>query len=320
MIGSNPSRQLCYNAIMDHSIVFMGSPSFAVPSLEALIASYNIAGVITQPDRRAGRGRNLQAPPIKEVALAHNISVLQPTSLRKDKEAMNQLRSWDPELIVVAAFGQILRQDVLELPVKGCVNVHASLLPRWRGAAPINAAILHGDEQTGITIMLMDEGIDTGPILSQRSTPITTHDDAAALSDRLSRIGAELLIETLPQYLSGDITPRKQEETKATYAPMLSKKDGELDFGRSAEYLARQVRAYHPWPGSFTTWNNNILKVLHAHAVSGAGGQAGKKAVHQGLPAIQTKDGLLVLDEVQPAGKKASPGKNFLLGARDWGK
>ena len=187
---------------MTPSTVFMGSPDLALPILQALAAHYPIVGVVTQPDRPAGRGQALTPPPVKVLAEKLALPVIQPRRLR-EPEAMERLRSWAPELIVVAAFGQILRPEVLDLPRYGCINVHASLLPRWRGAAPIQAAILHGDADTGVTIMKMDPGVDTGPLLSQRSLPISPQDTAASLSEKLSALGAELLLETLPAYLKG---------------------------------------------------------------------------------------------------------------------
>src|SRR5581483_10813336 len=188
-------------------IVFMGSPDFAAPSLQALARHYHIVGVVTQPDRQAGRGREMKSPPIKKLALELGLPIIQPEKLR-DPSAMDQLRLWAPDLIVVAAFGQILRPEVLALPPRGCVNVHASLLPRWRGAAPIQAALLAGDSQTGVTIMLMDKGVDTGAIISQSAIPIETDDTGGSLFEKLSRLGADLLIETLPRYISGELRPQ----------------------------------------------------------------------------------------------------------------
>jgi methionyl-tRNA formyltransferase len=305
------------------SIVFMGSPEFALPTLRVLDSNYSITGVITQPDRPKGRGQSLTSPPVKELALELDLPVIQPRRLR-EPEAMAQLRAWQPGLIVVAAFGQILKPDVLDLPRFGCVNVHASLLPRWRGAAPIQAAILHGDAQTGVTIMHMDSGVDTGPILSQRAIPILADDTAASLSERLAILGADLLIETLPSFLTDELVPQPQNETLATYAPMLKKEDGLLDFTQPAPYLARRVLAFNPWPGAFTLWHGQILKICRAHPISNQQGFAtnltpGMPFIHQSLPAFFTGDGLLVLDEVQPAGKKPMPGKVFLSGARGWG-
>src|SRR5512145_994434 len=190
-------------------IVFMGSPDFALSTLKALAEHYEVIGVVTQPDRASGRGRELKPPSVKLLAQELSLPVIQPEKLRQP-EAMEQLRAWNPDLIVVAAFGQILRKDVLELPPHGCINVHASLLPRWRGAAPINAAILHGDEETGVTIMQMNVGLDTGPMLAKRSIRLTRDDTAGSVSQALSALGADLLIETLPRWIAGRITPTPQ--------------------------------------------------------------------------------------------------------------
>jgi len=245
------------------------------------------------------------------------LPVMQPERL-KQPDAMAQLQEWQPDLIVVAAFGQILRAAVLDLPRMGCLNVHASLLPRWRGAAPIQAALLHGDAESGVTIMRMNPGIDTGDMLSQRTIPILPDDNAGSLSQKLAELGAELLIETLPGYLDGTLHPQAQDETLATYAPMLKKEDGELDFTQPAEALARRVRAFTPWPGAFTHWQGQPFKILRAHAVPGNTSTPGLKTVIDGLPALGTPDGWLVLETVQPAGKKPMPGKAFLQGAREW--
>jgi len=305
-------------------IVFMGSPDFALPPLQALHENYPVVGVVTQPDRAAGRGRELKPPPVKTRALELGIPLIQPEKLR-EPEAMEQLHVWAPDAIVVAAFGQILKQEVLDLPKFGCINVHASLLPRWRGAAPINAAILNGDEETGITIMKMDAGLDTGPILSQRAVRIQPDETAGSLFEKLSTLGADLLIETLPKYIAGEIEPRPQPEEDATYAPMLKKEDGLLDFSHQAVELERKVRAFNPWPGTYFKWDGNRLKVHRAspstspNTGSGPGKmRVGKRLIVSGLPAVVTSDGLLVLEEVQPAGKKPMPGEAFLAGARNW--
>jgi methionyl-tRNA formyltransferase len=299
-------------------IVFMGSPEFAVPPLRSLAQHYKVVGVVSQPDRPAGRGQALTPPPVKVVALELGIPVIQPARLRQP-EAMEQLTAWAPDLIVVAAFGQILRPPVLALPPFGCVNAHASLLPRWRGAAPINAAILHGDVQTGITIMLMDPGVDTGPILSQRAVTILPDDTAPALSERLSLLGADLLLETLPGYIRGDIQPQPQDDTLASYAPMLKKEDGALDFRQTAVELERRTRAFQPWPSAYLEWSGGPLKILRASTVDTPGMvPPGQRLIHQGMPAIQSGAGLLILEEVQPAGKKPMPGRVFLQGARNW--
>ena len=294
----------------------MGSPDFALTTLRILAQNYQVVGVVTQPDRASGRGRELKAPPVKTLAQELNIPVIQPQKLR-EPEAMQQLQDWQPDLIVVAAFGQILRKDVLELPQFGCINVHASLLPRWRGAAPINAAVLAGDEETGVTIMKMDVGLDTGPMLSKRSIRIKPDDTAGSLFEALSTLGAELLIETLPAYLDGSITPQPQPEEGATYAPMLKKEDGLLDFTQPVVELERRVRAMSPWPGAWFQWNGAPLKIHKAHVGEGKA-EAGQRVIEQNQPGVGAGGGVLILDEVQPPGKKSMSGKAFLSGARNW--
>jgi methionyl-tRNA formyltransferase len=298
------------------SFVFMGSPDFSLTTLRALHENYPVLGVVTQPDRAAGRGRELKPPPVKTLALELGIPIIQPEKLRQP-EAMEQLRAWSPDVIVVAAFGQILRQEVLDLPPFGCINVHASLLPRWRGAAPINAAILHGDDETGVTIMKMDAGLDTGPILSQRAMRIEPDETAGSLFEKLSVLGASLLIDTLPGYLAGEIEPRSQPEEGMTYAPMMKKEEGRLDFSQPADELERKVRAFNPWPGTYFEWNGMLIKV-HRASQSPGKKREGEYLVVDGLPAVGTSNGVLVLEEIQPAGKKPMDGKAFLAGARNW--
>jgi methionyl-tRNA formyltransferase len=298
-------------------IVFMGSPDFAVPTLRALVAAgYNLVGVVSQPDRPAGRGKQLTSPPVKVAADELGIATIQPERLRQP-EATQQLQAWAPDLIVVAAFGQILRSDLLDLPRYGCINVHASLLPRWRGAAPIQACILAGDEQSGVTIMKMDPGIDTGPMLSQKAIRLDADETGGSLFERIATLGAELLLETLPRYISGELAPQAQPAEGATYAPMLKKEDGLLDFSQPAIQLERRVRAMSPWPGAYFPYDGGPLKVRRAHVAEGQA-EPGKRIIFAGQPALGTTSGLLVLDELQPAGKKPMPGKAFLAGARNW--
>lgn len=301
---------------MSIKVVFMGSPDFSLSALNALVKNYEVVGVVTQPDRASGRGRELKAPPVKTLALELNLPVIQPEKL-KQPEAMDQLRAWNPDVIVVAAFGQILKKEVLDLPRYGCINIHASLLPRWRGAAPINAAILSGDEETGVTIMKMDVGLDTGPMLSARKIRIKPDDTAGSIFQSLSTLGANLLIETLPDYFSGKLTPQPQPEQGATYAPMMKKEDGLLDFTQPAEALERRARAMNPWPGAWIQFKDAVLKV-HKARVGQGNGEAGKRYIDQGQPAVYARSGSLILEEVQPAGKKPMNGKSFLQGARDW--
>lgn len=301
---------------MEIRVVFMGSPDFALPTLSTLVKAFTVVSVITQPDRPAGRGRQIQPPPVKSLAIELGLPVLQPPSL-KGPEVVEQLQNIAPDVIVVAAFGQLLREDVLSLPPFGCVNVHASLLPRWRGAAPVQAAILN-DAVTGVTIMKMDKGLDTGPILSQRSLPISEEMTAGELSDCLSQMGADLLVETLLNYLTGEIQPNPQDDTQATYAPRLSTADGALDFTLPAAYLARQVRAYHPWPGTFQFFNGIRLKILKAHHSAFPDAIPGNRYIYEAKPAWGTVEGLLVLDEVQAAGKTRLKGEEFLKGTKAW--
>jgi methionyl-tRNA formyltransferase len=301
---------------MDLKIVFMGSPDFALPSLKMLIEAYDVVGVITQPDRPAGRGKKTISPPVKEIALEQTIPVIQPLRLRD--EAIQQLRHWNPDLIVVVAFGQILRQNVLDLPKFGCINVHASLLPRWRGAAPIQAALYHGDAESGVTIMKMDAGIDTGPILSQHKVDIQEADTAITLGKRLSELGAALLLKTLPGYLNGTIEPIPQPNEGATYVSMIQKTDGFLDFNRSAHALINQIRAYNPWPGTYFDRRMDRFKVHEAWVDFTVKNEAGQPCIIDGYPAVGTPHGNLVIKTIQPSGKKPMPGDVFLRGYREW--
>lgn len=298
-------------------IVFMGSAAFAVPSLYALAAGYPVAGVVTQPDRPSGRGRRLTPPPVKVAALELQLPVFQPARLR-DPDALAQLKAWSPDVIVVAAYGQILRLPVLELPPHGCLNVHASLLPRWRGAAPIQAAIAAGDARSGVTIMLMDSGIDTGPILAQQGTAILGDWTGGRLGEELATLGAELLVETLPVYLDGRLHPKPQPAEGATYAPLLKKDDGRIDPSLPTVQLALQVRAFEPWPGSFLSWRGLRIVVREAQASSGGPAEAGFIALMQGTPAIRCSDGWLALHRVQPAGKRPMTGEEFARGTPDF--
>jgi len=294
----------------------MGSPDFSLPTLRALDLVFNVVGVVTQPDRPAGRGRALQPPDVKVLAQSLGLPFIQPATL-KDPDALSQLEAWSPDVIVVAAFGQILREYVLNLPRYGCVNVHASLLPRWRGAAPVQAAVLH-DDVTGVTIMKMDKGLDTGPILSQREYPIPDEMTAGTLFDELARMGAELLIETLPAYLEGKIQPQVQDDEKATYAPRLKKTDGELDLTQPAGDLSRKVRAFNPWPGTFQFFDGMRLKIHRAHRAAKHDAVPGNRYIVDDKPAWGTGAGLLVLDVVQAEGKRKTSGEAFLRGAKNW--
>jgi len=302
---------------MESRIVFMGSPDFALPILEALHHSSSVVGVVTQPDRPSGRGRRIQSPPIKLLAEKLSIPIIQPQTL-KDGNAFKQIRMWAPDVIVVAAFGQILRTNVLNLPQFGCVNVHASLLPRWRGASPIHAAILNGDGITGVTIMKMDEGLDTGPILAQRYFSVKSDITGGELSDQLADLGAELLVETLPLYIQGLIEPVQQINENATTTNRLKKSEGLLDFSDVAINLVRKVRAFNPWPGTFFEFMDKNIKIHKAHVHKDVCIESGIHYVINGKPAIGTLEGLFVMDQVQPAGKLSMTGEAFLNGIKNW--
>ncbi len=295
----------------------MGTPEFAVPTLKRLIETYQVVGVVTRPDKPKGRSRAPVPSPVKEVALAHDLPIFQPRTLRRE-ENQAVIRDWAPDVIVVAAFGLILPPAVLSIPPHGCVNVHASLLPRWRGAAPVPAAIIAGDTVTGVTIMLMDEGVDTGPILAQREEAIRPEDTTASLSARLAVLGADLLIETLPRWVAGEISPQPQDDEQATYAPMLRKEDGYVDWAEPADVLARKVRAYIPWPTLMTRWRGKWLKILRAraHPEARVEGSPGTVVAWGQSAGVITGQGVLELLEVQLEGKRPLEIEVFLRGAR----
>lgn len=293
-------------------VVFMGTPEFSVPVLRALIDQHEVIGVVTQPDRPAGRGREPQSPPVKRIALEHNIPVQQPDKLRRP-EAVEALRAWSAEFFVVAAFGQILPQSVLDMPTLGPINVHASLLPRWRGAAPIQASLLAGDAQTGVTIMRMEAGLDTGPMLLAEAIEIASDETAATLHDKLAALGAKLILPALEGVAARTLHDRPQPEEGVTWAPQIKKEQGQLDFTRSAVELDRQVRAFTPWPGTFCTWDGQILKILQGRTVEGRL-PAGQVEVQDSQLAIGTSDGIYIPQLLQLAGRKPVTAEAFLRG------
>ncbi len=302
---------------MRAKVLFMGSPNFAVPILEGLLIHHHVVGVVTQPDRPAGRGLKLKPPPVKELALANSIPVFQPESLRRE-EAIAWIAEKEPDVIVVAAFGQILPPAVLRIPPHGCLNVHASLLPRYRGAAPIPAAILNGDSETGITIILMDEGLDTGPVVARRAIPISPEDTAGSLGEKLAKLGAEILLEILPAWLEGRIQPSPQEG-EASYAKPIRKEEGLVDWELPAEILARKVRAFNPWPGAFTFWKGKLLKIWKAQpSVSPAGIAPGSVFRDEEGIKVACGSGALLLREIQLEGKSRVKPEEFARGHRDF--
>lgn len=297
-------------------IVFMGTPDFALPSLRQLIAVQEVAAVVTQPDRPAGRSKRLRESPVKQLATSAGIPTLQPRRIR-EPEVMELLAELNADLFVVVAFGQILPQAALDLPARGALNVHASLLPRWRGAAPIQAAIRAGDEESGVTIMLLDAGLDTGPILSRRALALAPDETGQSLHDQLAVLGADLLCRTLPRFLAGDIKPQAQDDTRATYAPRIKKRDGRIDWTRPAAEIDRLARAFTPWPGAFTDWQGKQLKLVAGRAGEGSL-PAGQVAELNGQLAIGTGAGLYLPSALQLAGKKQLHVADFVNGYREF--
>ncbi len=316
-------------------IIYMGTPHFAVPALEALIQGaapgkvlpegYELVTVVTRPDKPAGRGREIAYSPVKQAALAHGIPVWQPGSFKK-AENSEALAAYHADLYIVAAFGQILPQAVLDQPRYGTLNIHASLLPRYRGPDPIAEAILQGDSETGVTIMLLEAGIDTGPMLLKRTLPVAEDETTGSLTLKLADLGAQALLEALPLWIAGKIPPQPQDEQLATHTHMLRKEDGHINWDRPAAVIARQVRAYTPWPGSYTHWRGKLLKILSAHALAvkpdagteaptpQAGLVSTREEVDHQVLAIVTGAGLLIVRQLQLEGKKAMSAEEFLRG------
>jgi methionyl-tRNA formyltransferase len=301
--------------------VFLGSGAFAIPSFEALLdAGHDVAALVTQPDKEKGRGRGLAPPPLKPVAEARGVPVLQPRRVR-EPGAVRALRTLQPDVQVVVAYGQILPRAVLDIPPRGTVNVHGSLLPRYRGAAPIQWAIANGERETGVTTMLLDEGLDTGPMLLSRATPIGDEETATDLEPRLARMGAALLVETLARLGDGTLVPRPQVDAEATLARILRKEDGRVDWTRPAAEIAARARGFHPWPGSTTRHDGKDLKLLRVRAESAAGGgdvaPGTITAVDRAGLVVAAGDGSrLRLLEVQPESRRAMDAAAFAAGAR----
>ena len=297
--------------------IFMGSPEFALPALRALVeGGYDVRLAVTQPDRRAGRGGRMRAPAAKVEAERLGIPVFQPRSFR-EPEAVAELAAVEPDLIAVAAYGRILPQAVLDLPGRPVVNIHPSLLPRWRGPSPVAAAILAGDRETGVSIMELVPEMDAGPVLAARPFPIAPDDTTGGLEARLAEEGATLLVETLPAWLAGDLRATPQDESAVTVCPLLEKGDGHLRADMTAVEAERAVRAYDPWPRAFVTYNGDRLAVWRAHvADAGEGYVPGAITVVAGKPAVVFREGALVLDEVQRSGSRRIPGEAFLNGER----
>ncbi len=305
-------------------VIFMGTPEFAVHCLEQLILNqYRIIAVYTKPDKPAGRGRALVLSPVKRAALTRKLPVVQPVSL-KETGVVAQLAEFHPDVIVVAAFGQILPPSVLDIPSYRCINIHASLLPRLRGASPVAAAILAGDEFTGISIMLMERGLDTGPVLARAQIPISPQDTTGSLTAKLSLIAAQLLLEVLPRWFRGELTPQPQNEAEATYCDSISKEKGEIAWHLSAVDIGRRVRAFYPWPGCYTRWQGKQLKIIEAVPLSEetsleVGRVVALTPVRKGAVfGVYTGEGILGVLRVQLEGKQAMSAAEFLRGQRQF--
>ena len=303
-------------------VVFTGTPRIAVPVLEGLAANgYNVVAAYTQPDKQAGRGRILTSSAVKQAALSLGITVMQPPNF-KSEEDINRLKDLKPDVIVVCAYGQILTQAVLDIPPQQCINIHYSLLPRHRGASPVAAAILAGDEFTGVSIQLVRRKLDTGPLLLSGAVAISPNDNTGTLTEKLSPVGAGLLLEGLSGWLRGTITPREQDETRATYFAQIDKSAGEIDWSLPAVDIWRRIRAYSPWPGCFTRWKGETLNIIEAMAVTGESaaepGRVMALAGAKGGVGIGTGDGLLVIERVKLAGKREMAAADFSRGQRDF--
>lgn len=302
----------------DVRILFMGTPDFAVSSLEALLADgYQVIGVVTQPDRPVGRKQILTPPPVKEAALRHGLHVLQPEKI-KQEEALQDVLALQPDLIVTAAYGQILPKTLLDAPRFGCINVHASLLPKYRGGAPIHKAVMDGEKETGVTIMYMVEALDAGDMLAKVAVPIGERDTVGTMHDKLAAAGAELLTKTIPKLLAGELKAEPQEHERATFAPNIKRSDERIDWTRTAEAIYNQVRGLNPWPVAFTTWQGKVWKIWWVEKLS-----AGGPAEEPGTILAREPDGLVVacgegavkIIELQPEGKKRMSAHDFLQGA-----
>ena len=299
-------------------IVYMGTPDFAVPALEALAASGNEIGyVVSQPDAARDRGKKLKPTPVKAKAMELGLTVLQPEKIKNNEEFLQTLEDYAPDLIVVAAYGKIIPKEILELPRCGCINIHGSILPRWRGAAPIQRAVMEGDTETGITLMYMAEGLDTGDMIAVAKTPVAEK-TSGQLHDELARLGAELLVSKLDDIDKGRITAEKQDDSLSCYAPMLSKKEGKLDFGKDAKKLACEVRGLDPWPGAFTYLNGELFKIWQAKAVENSDTKGLKPGTVLAADAsgidIATGKGILKVMMLQVPGKKRMSVEDYMRG------
>lgn len=317
------------NIIRNIKIVFMGTPDFSVPVLDAIINNYKLLAVVTQPDKKVGRKQVVTPSPVKNFVLNKGYEVLQPEKIKGNKEFIEKISSLQPDFIVVVAYGFILPQELIAIPKYGVINIHASLLPKYRGASPIQSAILNGDKETGVTIMLIDDKMDHGPLLAQKTITILNNDNFESLHDKLSQLGADLLLDTVPKFYSEQIKPVPQDESKATYCKLITKIDGKIDWNKAAQEIERQVRAFTPWPGTWTEWKGKSLKVIKSMPRSGIPlrGKVIKSEVgsHKVGEVFKVNDGIFIVCgndaleilELQLEGKKPMTAKEFLNGYPD---
>lgn len=305
------------NIIRNIKVVFMGTPDFGLPVLQVIIDNYKLLAVVTQPDKKVGRKQVVTSPPVKNFALNKGYEVLQPEKIKGNKEFIEKIRSLQPDLIVVVAYGFILPQELIDIPKYGVINVHASLLPKYRGASPIQSVILNGDKETGVSIMLIDDKMDHGPLLGQKTITITDNDNFESLHDKLAQLGADLLVDIIPQYYSEQIKPVAQDESKATYCQLIKKEDGKIDLYKSPIEIVNRVRALNPWPGTWVNWNSKNLKLLKVKWIEDNSHEIGEVfKYNQGLAVECIEDALEIL-ELQLEGKKPMTAKEFLNGYSD---
>lgn len=298
-------------------IIFIGTPDFGIPSLNSLIQNQNfeVLTVITQPDKKAGRGQKIAYPPIKKEALKHNISVIQPENI---KDIEQKIKKINPDIILVIAYAQLIPKSILEIPKYGCINLHASLLPKYRGSSCIQASILNGDANTGITIMKMDEGLDTGPIITQKQINVESNDTTGILFDKLSVLGSELLPKTLEDYINKKLIPQEQNHSLASFTKNIKKNDGLIDWQNSAEKIEKQIRAMSPWPGTYTLiQNNKILKIIEAEIIGINQYKIGEFFTHNKALTVQCGENALIIKQLQLEGKKPTSGEEFLNGHKE---
>ncbi|MDD3887680.1 MAG: methionyl-tRNA formyltransferase [Patescibacteria group bacterium] len=304
--------------LKDIKTIFFGTPDFAVPTLNMLLKETNIIAVITQPDKKVGRKQIILPSPIKKVTVKNNIKILQPQKIKDNKDFINQIKDLNPDIIIVAAYGKIIPKEILDLPKYGCINIHASLLPKYRGASPIQTAIFNGEKETGITIMVMNEKMDEGDIIAQISEKIYNYDTSESLHNRLSKIGAKFLLKILPDYINKKITPRPQDNKLATYTKIIQKEDGKINWQQDANKILRQINAFTPWPSAYTFIGQKRFKIIQAEAINqNPKRQEGTTFIYENKIAIACQNSILLIKKWQPEGKKEILTTDYLFGNKN---